>query len=394
MAAPAANSAGPGRRGAQALSAPRAKPAANACSDVITVSNGCISSFANPFKEEYVCATFLGRYPDVNTTRLQSTARIALIGAACLALRCFAIPDTETDLVAAVSARVSDDYVRKSQADGRPQDEFYAFGEGGHWTGASKDASIDGLRFIDVARTIAGPLSDQNYLPTRDPKATKLLILVYWGKTRTPGSLDESEATRDLASADSLLASAKSSQAQKLISNAVIPVSTGTLMQCGHIESTVDYEQQVDRAQSEGSDSGALAVVSAENNSRDQLVAQNAMMLGFDGALRETVGLVGTPLEHRRTDLVQELEQGRYFVVLMAYDFQLVWKQKKHKLLWETRYSVPERGKRFDGYLLAMTQRASRYFGKNSSGLVRMDLPEGHVEVGDVKSLGVINPDR
>ena len=129
MAAPAANSAGPGRRGAQALSAPRAKPEANACSDVIIVSNGYISSFANPSKQEYVCVTFLGRYPDVNTTRLQSTARIALVGAACLAFRCFGIPDTETDLVAAVSARVSDDYVRKSQADGRPQDEFYAFGE-------------------------------------------------------------------------------------------------------------------------------------------------------------------------------------------------------------------------------------------------------------------------
>jgi hypothetical protein len=74
----------------------------------------------------------------------------------------------------------------------------------------------------------------------------------------------------------------------------------------------------------------------------------------------------------------------------MAYDFQMMWKQKKHKLLWETRYSVPERGRNFDGYLVSMTRRASQYFGRNTRGLEHLDLPEGHVEVGDVKSLGAL----
>jgi hypothetical protein len=37
-----------------------------------------------------------------------------------------------------------------------------------------------------------------------------------------------------------------------------------------------------------------------------------------------------------------------------------------------------------------MTQQASKYFGRNSRGLEHVDLPEGRVEVGDIKSLGVV----
>ena len=163
-------------------------------------------------------------------------------------------------------------------------------------------------------------------------------------------------------------------------------------MQCGHIESTVDYEQQVDRAQSEGSDSGALAVVSAGNNSRDQLVAQNAMMLGFDSALKETVGARG----HSARTSTDDLARAQVAAVLRGADrvrLPARSKLKKYKLSGRRAIACPSEGRDPKG-ILAMTQRASRYFGKNSSGLIRMDLPEGHVEVGDVKSLGVINPDR
>jgi len=38
-------------------------------------------------------------------------------------------------------------------------------------------------------------------------------------------------------------------------------------------------------------------------------------------------------------------------VVLMAYDFQLLWKEKKHKLLWETRFSIRQRHNDFDRQL-------------------------------------------
>ena len=66
----------------------------------------------------------------------------------------------------------------------------------------------------------------------------------------------------------------------------------------------------------------------------------------------------------------------------MAYDFQLLWKQKKHKLLWETRFSINQKHNEFDKTLPAMAEYAARYFGQPSNGLVRERLLNDHVEVG------------
>jgi hypothetical protein len=93
--------------------------------------------------------------------------------------------------VTAVSARANKDYARSRLPDGSFQPEGYAFGDGGNWGGEIKDATIDKLKFIDVARVIAAPLASQKYLPARDPEKTKLLIMVYWGTTAVPLPYDE-----------------------------------------------------------------------------------------------------------------------------------------------------------------------------------------------------------
>ena len=56
-------------------------------------------------------------------------------------------------------------------------------------------------------------------------------------------------------------------------------------------------------------------------------------------------------------------------------------KEKKHKLLWETRFSISERRNQFDKALPLMAKFASQYFGQASNGLVRTRVPEGNVEV-------------
>ena len=326
----------------------------------------------------------------MNAVPLRTPAFFSLLGIAVLLSPGRAPAFSSTDGITAVSARASEDYSRVKNRDGSYGTEYYAFGEGGRWTGDSRDPSLDGLNFIDVARAVSGPLRDQNYLPTRDPKETKLLILVYWGRTRTPGGANDSEAVQNLQKATDHVASAKSTQEEMLAAQNRAASLNGPGMVCGKIQTTVDGEVTTEKMDSENAANGALAVVSAENTLRDQLDGRNAAMLGFDTALRESQGLAGTALAHRRTELIQEIEQQRYFVVLMAYDFQVLWKQKKHKLLWETRYSVPQSGLAFDQYLLAMTQGASKYFGRNSRGIERVSAPEGRVDVGDVKSLGVV----
>jgi hypothetical protein len=131
----------------------------------------------------------------------------------------------------------------------------------------------------------------------------------------------------------------------------------------------------------------ALHILEIANRQRALVDFKNAGMLGYDAT-----GLVGTDygayvrhtaLGVEQRDVTDEIEENRYFVVLMAYDFQLLWKEKKHKLLWETRFSINERHNSFDRALPAMARYASQYFGQDSKGLLRDRVPEGKVKVGD-----------
>jgi hypothetical protein len=268
--------------------------------------------------------------------------------------------------ITAVAARVTKDYVRTKLPDGTFQPEAYAFGEGGNWGGEIKDATIDNLKFIDVARVIATPLAGQKYIPARDPNKTKLLIMVYWGTTAVPPPYAEDTMYQnfqhDIEEYRTLLA-----------------------------EGALDEAESVYHA--------GLVQLNMANGIRDRLDFKNAGMLGYDF---EGKGLIGTDygvhightaLGIDQRDQVAEIEENRYFVVLMAYDFQLMWKKKQHKLLWETRFSINERHNAFDKALPMMAQYASRYFGQPTDGILRTRVQDGHVDIGELKSLGVV-PDK
>ncbi len=139
-----------------------------------------------------------------------------------------------------------------------------------------------------------------------------------------------------------------------------------------------------------------LRQLSIANHQRDLVDFKNASMLGYDSD-----GLIGTEygknIEHTALggtykDEVGEIESNRYFVVLMAYDFQLLWKKKQHKLLWETRFSINEGHNQFDVALPVMAADASKYFGENTKGMVRKEIRQGQVDIGEVKSLGEVVP--
>jgi hypothetical protein len=272
--------------------------------------------------------------------------------------------------ITAVSGRTSKDYVRVKLANGSFAPESYAFGKGGPWSGTKPDASIDKFNFLDVAHTIASPLAGQNYNPGQDPKTTKLLIMVYWGTTHAPEHASESGVYQSLKVSNDTLDRA----------NMDVKENQPGAMQF--------------RAAAQEAFMTSLGAAAAENELRDKDNQLNAMMLGYDSWWEKTAGdLRGTAREHDRQDMLVELEEDRYFVVLMAYDFQLLWKEKKHKLLWETRFSIRQRHHNFDEDLPAMAQYASQYFGQDSKGLVHKPIPLGHVDIGDVKSLGTL-PDK
>jgi hypothetical protein len=284
--------------------------------------------------------------------------------------------------VTAVASKVSADYVRAKLSDGSFAPEAYAFGEGGFWGGGMRDATIDGLKFIDVAHVIAGPLAERSYLPGKDPGKTKLLIMVYWGLTAAPNAGFGSSASDNLSTVQSILSDVQSATAVKDASSPLTQVASGF----HGLNSGSSAAMSGARDDQVAAYSQYLMMVHLSNIPRDQTNFFNAAMLGYDAT-----GLIGTEKGNyargtafgvQQADLVADIEENRYFVVLMAYDFQILWKQKKHKLLWETRFSVSERHNGFDKALPVMTRYASKYFGEASNGLVRDRVPEGKVKVG------------
>jgi hypothetical protein len=278
--------------------------------------------------------------------------------------------------VTAVASKVSEGYARERLPDGSVRPESYAFGEGGKWQGELSDLSIDKLHFIDVAKVIAAPLASQRYFPARNPADTKLLIMVYWGTTAVPPPTSSSIAYSHLSDIQNRIAQSQGlARSKASVANAAAG-NRGYHPTDGNAGAS---DAQLDEL------SAALTVLNIENRQRDRTDFNNALMLGYDspGLIGTERGAYvrGTALSVDRDDLYAEIEENRYFVVLMAYDFQLMWKEKKHRLLWETRFSISERHNQFDQALPLMASYASQYFGQASNGLVRTRVPEGNVEV-------------
>jgi hypothetical protein len=291
--------------------------------------------------------------------------------------------DTASDQITAVAAKAASDYARVRLKDGTYAPESYAFGEGGHIRGPMVDVSIDPLKFMDVARTISLPLAERNYIPSHDPKETKLLIMVYWGLTQTPPPLSSSGWMSNLSAIENKAANAKSL--------AIAASGGGAGGGGGKGYHPPDSNAGVPDWMLDEM-SAQETVMNVENQERAHQDFLNASMLGYD--TEDVVGtdygnnLRGSPMAMHRDALVEEIEDNRYFVVLMAYDFQILWKQKKHRLLWETRFSLRQKHNDFDKSLEGMARAASAYFGQNSAGLIHRPVPVGRVDIGPLKVVG------
>ena len=231
-----------------------------------------------------------------------------------------------SERLTAVNSKQFNGYVRATQPDGTFQPETFAFGDGGLLPVPVipgllfSDPTIDGLNFTGIARMLAGPLAGQNYVRALDPAATRLLIVVYWGRT----------------------------------------IGTTRI---------------------------------TDGPTKDRINFFNASLMGFESEahlLGESSGdtVLGQLVRNVHASAMSAVEMDRYYVILRAFDFQAAWRQRRAKLLWETRFSLSERRHDFERDLPSMAQSASLYFGQDSYGLVRMPpIPEGHVHIGEVKSI-------
>jgi len=265
------------------------------------------------------------RSPSEHSLRVCLLLGLAAIWAAPSAAGPFSAISVSEGLTA-VNSKQFNGYVRARLPDGSYQPETFAFGDGGLLPVPAiaglvfSDPTIDGLNLPGIARMLAGPLASQNYVRALDPEATRLLIVVYWGRT----------------------------------------IGTTRIM---------------------------------DGPTKDRINFFNASLMGFDSEahlLGESSGdtILGQLVRNVHAGTMSAVEMDRYYVILRAFDFQFAWRQRRARLLWETRFSLSERRHDFERDLPSMAQSASLYFGQDSYGMVRMPpVPEGHVHIGEIKAI-------
>lgn len=263
-----------------------------------------------------------------------------------------AADDTVTTVV---YARVGNGYQRERAPDGRFQAEYYALSNGGRIVGTSSDSSIDRVTYPEVAEIAAGLLQSQNYHYAQSKEQAKLLIVLNWGTTHGYNNSNYTYAVQQLGQA----------VAQSKLKGMYEPTGSGENV-------PVDFTE-----------------MAMENRVRDTRNLPNAKILGYLDAINQADGIQRwAGGGDRYNDLLADIEEPRYYIVISAYDFPALDKTGKKKLLWQTRVSVRSPGNSFDQSFAPMLKSASRFFGQDSLRLVRSDETKGTVEMGELKFLG------
>lgn len=272
-------------------------------------------------------------------------------------------------VTSAISSVVAKEYRRKKDRDGSYRAEYYAISYGGPAAGTTSDESIDNVRFATFDELLKRHLAEQNYVLAPDAKSAELLLYVTWGLTIPFNTVNYSER---LSVASNSMSALKASGAYEK-------------MRGGFSLPSLTPEQQAAAAEAE---SDMLALIT-EERFRDRLLEENARLLGYLDTINQWVD---SPARHAGgqtiyDDLRRDIEHPRYYVIVSGYDFKSLITQQKPKLLWITRISIEARGNRFDQHVATMIERAGRYFGRDSRGLVRRF--EGTVELGEATVVGV-----
>ncbi len=257
----------------------------------------------------------------------------------------------------ALSSTAAPDYVRPLDAKGQPKPETYIFFQGNFMGGATRDAAQAKTTFTDVTRLLAENLTKQRYYPTKDIPSADLLIMVHWGTTMTYEDPEKDSAidARNTALADYTAA-----------------VKAGEMADAGPLNQSLAEQENTE-------------------NTAQGFINRNAALLGYKRSLdRERKKIMSSPEE---LTMNLELNEDRYFVVLMAYDYQYMKKEHKRHLLWVTRLSIRSIGNNFPDALSALTVAGGDVFGHQLAGLERVKVPAntGHVTLHEMKILGEVD---
>ena len=246
----------------------------------------------------------------------------------------------------AIKAYATDDYTVDRARDESKQVQTYFIAEGKYYPGNTDRSSMKDVSFMDIAQDLAANLERQNFFSETNQEKGDLLILVHYGVTdyapdymeeRAIDSIDDF-GYGDVVNDDPLMVSAVREEFQAQV-----------------------FDMQT------------------TNEGNTRALGLKAQLLGMD----ELFSAKAT--DQQINELLDMLEEERFFVVLNAFDLPLFRKGEK-KLLWSTRYSIRAGGKPFDQAIAELNVVAGNYFGKNMKGLnLKRASDKSNVDLGDVE---------
>lgn len=284
----------------------------------------------------------------IATNHLGILARSTLVGAAicCLSATIFAAKTARVF----IDSEASTTYNEVKENEEGAKYETYVFIKGNFYDGDFADKSLRAASFEEVAATLAENMKQRNYYPSSSPSEGDLLIVVHYGTTSVEQDLEE-----------------------LFLLDSTDPYA----MQEGDEFAEVYSDDFVDLA--DLNDFGANHVAQHQDTMRNN-------RLGINKALnRKNI------TEAEEFDLRVEMQDERYFIILMAYDYRKLRSVNERELLWTTRFSVPAIGTNFEDAYPALARAASAYYGTSLEKYAKTSthFGTGTVEIGTLETVGV-----
>ena len=247
-----------------------------------------------------------------------------------------------------LKAEAMEEYLIERALDPSKKVQTYQFMKGRYYGGSIVDPSMDRVSFEDIVQNMAVHLRKRNYYPEPELGKSDLLFVVHYGVTGL--------------------------QANSLIENM-------------GVNSILDLEDPFGNSNilwnnPSNIDPGVQFYYNASLSMQEahyKASFRKAQLLGMEQAY----SLKGTVREERMLNLM--IQEERYFVVLMAWDFKKL-QQGEPILLWRMRYNIRSTGQSFGQAIQEMHQIAGDYFGTNQQDLVMTRITDkSRVVIGEIE---------
>jgi len=287
----------------------------------------------------------------------------------------------------AVKAEALDSFLTERARNPEKKLQTYLFMKGKYYGGNSRDDSMDDVTFENLVEDIAAYLRNQNFFPEPEHKTSDLLIVVHYGVTS--GQADSLTETMGHHSIEEL---------SDPFGN------TGYIWKSADELTTLDGEDVSELYEDSSAGPSQFPVLNnidpgVEFNYNASLSMEEAhyraayakaQLLGMEEAYSHK----GSPRDELMLNTM--INEERYFVVLMAWDYQKLLNGES-ELVWRTRYSIRSLGQSFEDGINQMNKVAGDYFGMNMKGLInkraddRSNVKMGEIEVLSDEPEGKVN---